>query len=140
MKKKLSFRELAAVGSMLFGLFFGAGNLIFPAAMGQLSGGMSISPPWDFSSPAWASLLGVAALGISRCNGLAQLSQRVGKTYSLFFTCILYLTIGPFFAIPRCATVPFEVGVSPMLKNTSSGPLPLAVFSLLFFAIVLWFS
>ena len=38
MKKKLSFRELTAVGSMLFGLFFGAGNLIFPAAMGQLAG------------------------------------------------------------------------------------------------------
>ncbi len=30
MKTKLSFRELLAVGSMLFGLFFGAGNLSFP--------------------------------------------------------------------------------------------------------------
>ena len=38
MKTKLSFRELLAVGSMLFGLFFGAGNLIFPASMGQLAG------------------------------------------------------------------------------------------------------
>ena len=141
MKKKLSFRELAAVGSMLFGLFFGAGNLIFPAAMGQLSGrNVYLATLGLLITGVGLPLLGVAALGISRCNGLAQLSQRVGKTYSLFFTCILYLTIGPFFAIPRCATVPFEVGVSPMLKNTSSGPLPLAVFSLLFFAIVLWFS
>ena len=45
-------------------------------------------------------LLGVAALGISRCDGLASLSSRVGKGYGLFFTCLLYLTIGPFFAIP----------------------------------------
>ena len=27
-----------AIGSMLFALFFGAGNLIFPAAMGQTAG------------------------------------------------------------------------------------------------------
>ena len=53
MKKKLSFRELTAVGSMLFGLFFGAGNLIFPAAMGQLAGGTYSSPPPAFASPAW---------------------------------------------------------------------------------------
>ena len=110
MKKKLSFRELAAVGSMLFGLFFGAGNLIFPAAMGQLSGrNVYLATLGLLITGVGLPLLGVAALGISRCNGLAQLSQRVGKTYSLFFTCILYLTIGPFFAIPRCATVPFEV-------------------------------
>ena len=37
MKKKLSFQELAAVGSMLFGLFFGAGNLIFPPFVGFIS-------------------------------------------------------------------------------------------------------
>ena len=34
MKTKLTLRELLAVGSMLFGLFFGAGTLIFPASMG----------------------------------------------------------------------------------------------------------
>ena len=39
MKKNLTFRQMLAVGSMLFGLFFGAGNLIFPAAMGQQAGG-----------------------------------------------------------------------------------------------------
>ena len=57
----------------------------------------------------------------------------------LFFTCLLYLTIGPFFAIPRCATVPFEVGVVPALGGRGSQA-ALAVFSLVFFAAVLWFS
>ena len=41
MKERLNFRQLIAVASMLFGLFFGAGNLIFPVHMGQLAGANS---------------------------------------------------------------------------------------------------
>ncbi len=33
MKQKLSFKEYIYVASMLFGMFFGAGNLIFPVYM-----------------------------------------------------------------------------------------------------------
>ena len=35
MKTKLNSREYVTVASMLFGMFFGAGNLIFPVYMGQ---------------------------------------------------------------------------------------------------------
>ncbi|HJF68801.1 MAG TPA: branched-chain amino acid transport system II carrier protein, partial [Staphylococcus kloosii] len=35
MKNKLSFKENIFIGSLLFGLFFGAGNLIFPIHLGQ---------------------------------------------------------------------------------------------------------
>ena len=140
MKTKLSFRELLAVGSMLFGLFFGAGNLIFPASMGQLAGSQVLAASAGLLvTGVGLPLLGVAALGISRCDGLAALTRRVGDRYSLFFTCLLYLTIGPFFAIPRCATVPFEVGVAPALGG-GGGQGALALFSLAFFAAVLWFS
>ena len=133
MKTKLSFRELLAVGSMLFGLFFGAGNLIFPASMGQLAGSRVLTASAGLLvTGVGLPLLGVAALGISRCDGLAALTRRVGKNYSLFFTCLLYLTIGPFFAIPRCATVPFEVGVAPALGG-GGGQGALALFSLVFF-------
>ena len=38
MGKKLSIKQYIYIGSMLFGLFFGAGNLIFPVNMGQLAG------------------------------------------------------------------------------------------------------
>ena len=38
MEKKLQFKDYMYVGSMLFGLFFGAGNLIFPVHMGQEAG------------------------------------------------------------------------------------------------------
>ncbi|MEK6189645.1 MAG: branched-chain amino acid transport system II carrier protein, partial [Carnobacterium alterfunditum] len=38
MKKELSLSSYLYIGSMLFGLFFGAGNLIFPVHMGQAAG------------------------------------------------------------------------------------------------------
>ena len=138
MKKNLTFRETVTITSMLFGLFFGAGNLIFPVSMGQQAG----SHLWPavmglLVTGVGLPLLGVVALGISRCGGLAELSSRVGRRYGVFFTCALYLTIGPFFAVPRCATVPFSVGVQPLLGVWGESPWALAVFSLIFFGVVL---
>lgn len=141
MKKRLTWSETITITSMLFGMFFGAGNLIFPAYMGQMAGkNMWIAWIGFLITGVGLPLLGVAALGVSRCEGLTELSRRVGKGYGTFFTCALYLTIGPFFAIPRCATVPFEIGMTPMLPQSVSSRTALAVFTLLFFAIVLWFS
>ena len=138
--KKLTMRQLLAVASMLFGMFFGAGNLIFPASMGQLAG----SSVWLASAGLLITgvglpLLGVAALGVSRADGLLELSSRVGRRYGLFFTCVLYLTIGPLFAIPRCATVSYTVGMQQLLPGADQR-LALALFSLVFFGAVLFFS
>ena len=140
MKRSLNGKETVFVASMLFGMFFGAGNLIFPVSMGQLSG----SNMWQAAAGFLITgvglpLLGVAALGISREDGLMGLSSRVGSRYGKFFTCILYLTIGPFFAIPRCATVAYTVGVERIIPDSMQTAV-LAVFSLLFFAAVLFFS
>ena len=140
-KKNLSMKETVFVASMLFGMFFGAGNLIFPASMGQLAGREMWTASAGFLiTGVGLPLLGVAALGISREAGLLELSSRVGKRYGIFFTCALYLTIGPFFAIPRCATVSYEVGIARMLPEGADGQAVLAVFSLVFFAAVLFFS
>ena len=140
MKRSLNRKETVFVASMLFGMFFGAGNLIFPVSMGQLSG----SNMWQAAAGFLITgvglpLLGVAALGISREDGLMGLSSRVGRRYGKFFTCILYLTIGPFFAIPRCATVAYTVGVERIIPDSMQTAV-LAVFSLVFFAAVLFFS
>ena len=138
--KKLKLKEIILVASMLFGMFFGAGNLIFPVSMGQLSGSnMWLAAAGFLITGVGLPLLGVAALGISRQDGLLELSSRVGRRYGLFFTCTLYLTIGPFFAIPRCATVSYTVGVEGVMPGASHTA-GLAVFSLLFFALVLIFS
>ena len=140
-KRNLTFRESLSITSMLFGMFFGAGNLIFPAKMGQQAGSsLWLAMAGMFITGVGLPLLGVAALGISRSDGLQSLSSRVGKRYGYFFTCLLYLTIGPFFAIPRCANVPFTVGVAPLLAPEASHTLPLAIFTLVFFAAVLFFS
>ncbi len=140
MKKSLSLKETVFVASMLFGMFFGAGNLIFPVSMGQLAG----SSMWPAAAGFLITgvglpLLGVAALGISRKAGLLELSSIAGRKYGMVFTCALYLTIGPFFAIPRCATVSFTVGLERLLPGGEHA-LALPVFSFLFFAAVLFFS
>ena len=141
MKKKLSFKEYVYVASMLFGLFFGAGNLIFPIHMGQMAGAnMWVSVLGFLVTGVGLPLLGVAALGISRSTGLFDLSSKAGKPYGLFFTCLLYLTIGPFFAIPRCATTSFTVGLEQILPNNGRERLYLFLFTLAFFAAALIFS
>ncbi len=140
MKSKLNIRGTILISVMLFGMFFGAGNLIFPAYMGQLAGNNVWPAIIGFSiTGVGLPLMGVAAIGLSRSNGLIELSGKVGKKYSIFFTCALYLTIGPFFAIPRCATVPFTVTVEPLLGEGGNA-VALAIFSLVFFILVLGFS
>ena len=139
MKERLNFRQLIAVASMLFGLFFGAGNLIFPVHMGQLAGANSYVAAIGFIVTAVGlPLIGVAAFGISRSDDLLSMSSRVGKGYGVFFTCALYLTIGPLFAIPRCAATSFTIGVEPLLGGDAGTAL--VVFSVIFFALVLFFS
>ena len=140
MKRTMTGKENLLIATMLFGLFFGAGNLIFPAYMGQLAGKNVWSAIAGFIiTGVGLPLLGVAAIGISKSDGLIALSGKVGQSYSVFFTCALYLTIGPFFAIPRCATVPFTVAVSNQLPARYETP-ALAVFSLIFFVLVYLFS
>lgn len=140
MKKNLNIKELILVASMLFGMFFGAGNLIFPVSMGQLAGSSLWTAFAGFLiTGVGLPLLGVAALGVSRKEGLFDLSSQVGRGYGVFFTCALYLTIGPFFAIPRCASMSFTVGMEGLLPSQVR-PLALAVFSFIFFALVLFWS
>ena len=140
MKKKLTAKEYIVLASMLFGMFFGAGNLIFPVSMGQQAGANLWPAVVGFClTGVGIPLLGIAAMGISRSEGLFDMCKRVGKPYGYFFTCLLYLAIGPLFAIPRTATVSFSVGIQPVI-HAENTQLALCIFSVLFFAIVLFFS
>ena len=140
MDRKLTFKDYIILASMLFGMFFGAGNLIFPVSMGQQAGANLWPAIVGFClTGVGLPLLGIAAMGISRSEGLFDMCSRVGRPYSYFFTCLLYLSIGPLFAIPRTATVSFSVGILPLIPAENS-KLVLCIFSALFFAIVLFFS
>ena len=138
--KKLTIKEYLLLGSMLFGMFFGAGNLIFPVYMGQLSGANSISAIIGFCmTGVGLPLLGIAAIGISKSEGLFDASKKVSTWFSYFFTVILYLSIGPLFAIPRTATVSFTTGITPFISADQT-QLGLFIYTLIFFALVLLFS
>ncbi len=120
-------------------MFFGAGNLIFPVLMGQMAGASVWRAILGFLvTGVTLPMLGVAALGKTRSNSIYELGQKVSKPYSMVFALMLYLTIGPFFAIPRCATVSFEVGIAPLFEDGSK--LALLIFSFIFFAVGCLFS
>ena len=141
MQKHLTFKQKILVAGTLFGMFFGAGNLIFPVHLGQLAGRNVIPAMIGFIITAVGiPIMGVAAIGNTHSDGLQQLSNKVGKGYGYVFSCLLYLTIGPGFAIPRCATTSFTVGVAPMLSAGASESIALLIFSVIFFAIVLILS
>jgi len=125
---------------MLFGLFFGAGNLIFPVYLGQQAGhhvgaaiiGLLIT---GIGLP----LLGVMGIGLSRSQGVFDLSSRVRRPFAYSFTILLYLTLGPFFPLPRQATTSFQIGLAPSTP-TARQPLVLAVFSVGFFGLAWWLA
>lgn len=140
MDTKLSFKSYAVVGMMLFALFFGAGNLIFPAQLGQYAGtNVWIAITGFLITGVGLPLLGILAIGYSKSNDLQDLSSRVHPVFGLIFTAVLYLTIGPFFALPRTGAVAYEIGIAPFVGD-SFMTMGLIIFSLIFFGISLWLS
>lgn len=133
MNNKLSLSAYITIGSMLFGLFFGAGNLIFPVHMGQEAGASTTLATLGFIiTGVGLPFLGIVAIGFSKSNGLYDLASRVSQKYGLLFTMMLYLTIGPFFALPRTATVSFEIGLTPFI-SADYYTISLLIFTLAFF-------
>lgn len=138
--KHLTLSSYILIGSMLFGLFFGAGNLIFPVHMGQEAGSAVSAATVGFLITATGlPFLGVVAIGVSKSSGLFELSSRVHPIFGYGMTIFLYLTIGPLFALPRTATVSYEVGVAPFISEKYKA-IVLVFFSLLFFAAALFFA
>lgn len=134
---KLGKRNLLVVSVMLFALFFGAGNLIFPPFLGQNAGTHTLAAMAGFLATAVIlPVLGVVV--VARFDGLEKLGQQVGKRFSLVFTLLIYLSIGPGLGIPRAASVPFEMAVAPYLPQEANLTLWMAVYSVVFFLVALW--
>lgn len=134
-----SSNAFVAIGLMLFALFFGAGNLIFPVFMGQNAGINTIPATIGFLiTGVGIPLLGVLAICYSGAN-LRDLGNRIHPAYSVFFCTALYLTIGPFFAIPRTATVAYEIAVAQYLPADIRG-MGIYAFAAVFFALTWWLS
>ena len=140
MSKNQTSSIVVILGFTLFALFFGAGNLIFPVMLGQMSGtNVWIAVAGFIVTGVGLPLLGVLAFSFAGSGDLRTISNRVHPVFGLVFTTTLYLAIGPLFAIPRTGTVSYEVGIKPFITNVDS-PVPLAIFTVLFFGITCYFS
>lgn len=140
MQKKLSFSSYLVIGVMLFALFFGAGNLIFPAQLGQYAGTNLWPAIIGFLiTGVGLPFLGILAMGFSGSRNLQDLASRIHPVYAVVFTSLLYLTIGPFFAAPRTGAVAFDIGIAPFIAEGYT-QIALIIFTLLFFGLTLWLS
>lgn len=116
MNNRLTTSHLFALGLMMFALFLGAGNLIFPPAMGQVAGNQVWIATLGFLiTGVGLPLLGIIAIALSG-GDLQTISSRAHPIFGLIFTVIAYLAIGPFFGIPRTGTVAFEIAIFPFLS------------------------
>jgi branched-chain amino acid:cation transporter, LIVCS family len=131
-------KETLTIGLMLFALFFGAGNLIFPPFLGQEAGA-------NF----WPAMLGFVVTGVGlplltvvvismAKDGIQEIGSRVHPLFAVVFSAAVYLSIGPFFGIPRSANVAFEMSVKPFLAESGTHTMGLLIFTVVFFALVYW--
>ncbi|WP_052465797.1 branched-chain amino acid transport system II carrier protein [Mobilicoccus massiliensis] len=133
MDTRLRPTQTLLLGSLVFGLFFGAGNLIFPVGLGRDAGQAALVATIGFLVTAVGlPIVGVVASALAGSTSVHDLTRPISRRFALLFTCALYLTIGPLFAIPRTATVSFEIGVHPLVGDSS---IALVLFTIAFFAL-----
>lgn len=125
--------DLLALGFMTFALFLGAGNIIFPPDVGRTAGEAVWPAAFGFlSTGVGLPLLGVVAAAIIG-GGLSDITQPLPRWGAVIFGLSIYLSIGPLFAIPRTATVAYEIGADPFIPGDSA--LGLALYIVVFFII-----
>lgn len=139
-KSKLTFRKTLIIASLIFGMLFGAGNLIFPVHLGQLAGKNWLAASSGFLiSGVLIPLMSLLAIGITNADGIFELARPIGKRYALVFLILIHATLGPLFATPRTATVPFTIGFASIIPSNMQN-IALLIFSAIFFAIVYFLS
>ena len=136
---KLGKRKMLLVSFMLFSLFFGAGNLIFPPFLGQNAGKTMPAAMLGFLVTAVVlPVLGVIV--VAEFDGLEKLARKVDPRFAIVFTILIYLSIGPGLGIPRAASVPFEMAIAPYLPEGASFALFMLLYSMTFFLIAGWLA
>lgn len=119
---------------MLFSMFFGAGNLIFPPMLG-LSAGTNYLPAilGFLTTGVLLPVLGIIAVVVSGEN-VKDMAGRGGKIFGIFFPIAAYLSIGAFYALPRTGAVSYATAVG--VDNAFYS----GIFNFIFFAVALALS
>lgn len=128
-------KEYFVLGFAMFSMFFGAGNLIFPASLGLLSGS-----DWHWALLGFLTTgVGLTFLGVYALNqtgGSAyKFAEKVSGKFSFVFNTIIILAIGPFLALPRTGAVTFEMGVLPFAPNFNPW-----IFGILYFGLTIYLA
>lgn len=91
-----------AAGLAIFAMFFGAGNIIFPLALGQIA---LDKTPWGLAGLLLTSVVMpfLGLLAMFRYKGkIRHFFNRLGRIPSLIIATLIISLLGPFGAAPRC--------------------------------------
>ncbi len=114
-------QDILALGFMTFALFVGAGNIIFPPIVGLQSGPHVWLAALGFLITA-VGLPVITVIALAKVGGSVDaLSHPIGRYAGGLLAAVCYLAVGPLFAIPRTATVSFEVGVRAAARRERYG-------------------
>jgi LIVCS family branched-chain amino acid:cation transporter len=134
MERKLSKQEFISISFLLFVLFFGSGNLIFPPMLGNQAGTSTFIALIGFAVTAVVfPMLGI--LAVSKTDGVKNLGNRVGPVFAVVYPAIIFLAIGPGIAIPRNGSLAFEMSVAPYLSEGSMILPARIIYTVLFFGL-----
>ncbi len=132
---------VTVTGLALFAMYFGAGNLIFPVMIGVNAGSNTpLAVAGFLITGVLLPVLGMVAVA-SRSHEPGMLADNIGKLPGLLFTVVIFLSTGMLYAIPRVATVGYEMAVKPALsasveEGSAAVRLGLPIFTVVFFALV----
>lgn len=123
-------KDIIVLGMMIFALFLGAGNIIFPPMEGFTAGSHWATASLGFVLTGvlmpFITLVVVAVLGRGE-----ELTRELPKWAEVIFLATLYLVIGSLFAMPRVTNVAYEMAWVP-LDLTADSTSTHFIFSLIF--------
>lgn len=127
-------KDIIVIGFALFAMFFGAGNLIFPAFLGNSFGDQYLIGILGFVCTGVGLPL-LAILATTKGDGTFEtMASKISPKFALIFSAVLFIAIGPMLAIPRTAATTYELTVTPIFP----GMKPI-VWMVIYFAINLIF-
>src|SRR5947209_4364111 len=97
-----------ATGLAMFSMFFGAGNVVFPLALGQFAKDQNIYAILGLLITAvGVPFLGLLAMTLFNGN-YTHFFERIGKVPGFLVALGIMGLIGPFGAIPRCIALSYS--------------------------------